>query len=112
MRIIVAVALALSFPAPLAAQSSAKGLDTGNDFVGLCSSDEVTVEKAVCTAYVRGLFDAFRLACGICPPDGVTIPQMFEIGRKAIQELPQDRHKPASFLIWESWFSAFPCPKK
>ena len=87
-------------------------MKTGNDFIESCSSDDLSYERAACVAYVRGLYDAFRLASSICPPDGVTITQMLEIGRKAIRENPQNRHKPASFLIWESWFLDFPCPKK
>ena len=112
MRILVAVTLALTFASPSAAQSSSNHMNTGNDFIELCSSSEPTVETVGCVAYVRGLFDAFRLDGSICPPDGVTIPQMIEVGRKAMQDNPQNRHKPVWFLIWESWFNAFPCPKK
>lgn len=112
MRILVMVALALSIASPPTAHASSYALNTGNDFIESCSSDGVSYERAACLAYVRGLFDAFRLASSICPPDGVTIDQMLEIGRKAIRDNPQNRHKPASFLIWESWFLDFPCRKK
>ena len=111
MRILFAVALALNFASPTAAQPSSIPMRTGNDFIKSCSSDEPTIQTAACLFYVRGLFDAFQLARSMCPPDGVTYQQMLEVGRKAIQENPQNRHKPVAFLVWESWFNAFPCQK-
>lgn len=47
-----------------------------------------------------------------CPPNEVTISQVFQLTLKDMRESPEDLHKVGALFIVRALGNTFPCPKK
>lgn len=96
--------------------SAAKaGFVTGNELYELCTSTELE-EQTECLRYIQGSVDGFiahrALTYGkYCMPEGITAGQYQDIALKLMREQPEQRHNPASLLVWSSIKIAFPACK-
>ena len=60
--------------------------------------------------YVTGVSDAYNGEL-FCVPQTVTVGQITDMARRALESRPQDRHLPADILIMLALFDVFPCKK-
>lgn len=103
---------------------------TGNNLNSMLSDES---GRATVFAYVRGVLEAevafggflaalykknppFALAYAdempttICPPEGFSIDQAFDLVRKELATRPERRHLPAYVLVRGALRAAWPCP--
>jgi hypothetical protein len=72
----------------------------------------------VCVSYIRGFIDSHILEMGdsppkgYCPPEDVTYDQYSQVFIKYLEDHPEELHKVASKLLYNSLIKAFPCPKQ
>ena len=78
------------------------------------------IDDAFCSAYVRGVMDAYSLLAvsnpggevkeyPICLDSGVSGSQLRDVFLKYVALYPEKQHFPAILLMWSSWSIAFPC---
>lgn len=116
VRLFLALVLATSVAFPAASQD----WSYGNDFYASCSESVAPTARNAewrfaCFAYVKGIHDmavfmSGRIRPEVCPPDGVSIIQHYDILLKYLKDNPDQRHKPTAELLWEADLKAFPCP--
>lgn len=70
-----------------------------------------TIEKALGTGYVMGIFDANH-SKAVCPPDQVTSGQARDIVQNYLEEKPQHRHLTADVLTIVALASVWPCKQQ
>ena len=82
---------------------------TGNSLLALMRGN--TNEQIAALGYVTGAADALR-GTTHCTPNAVTVGQVHDMTRQAIEDMPQMRHHTAdsfvSYVLNKSW----PCPKR
>lgn len=68
-----------------------------------------------CMGYVLGVNDTHKALSPkkpmYCLPEEVTGGQLYDVARKFIENSPEQRHMPASFLVLRAFELAFPCSK-
>lgn len=83
---------------------------TGNQLLKNCEGKDM-----FCMGYVLGVNDTHKAlspkAPMYCLPEEVTGGQLYDVARKFIQNNPEQRHMPASFLVLRAFELAFPCSK-
>lgn len=91
---------------------------TGNDLIADCVTENPARELA-CLGYVMGAVDGFRNGAAlvenypdylkICVPNGVTQGQIRDVVITHIRQNPENRHLPASALVFTALNSTFFC---
>jgi len=104
------------------------GLETGNDYLRLCSTalDADASGRAdglVCRGYMRGFLSGldatqdFYVTAGkqlrvLCLPATVNVDQLMRISLKYLNDHPASLRGSLVQLILVSWVERFPCPKR
>jgi hypothetical protein len=104
------------------------GLETGNDYLRLCSTalDADASGRAdglVCSGYMRGFLSglgatqdlyvtARKQPRVLCLPATVNVDQLMRISLKYLNDHPADLHGSLVQLILVSWVDRFPCSKR
>ncbi len=126
--IVLTVAITLlGMPGGAMAQDS-WGLETGNDYLRLCSTalDADASGRAdglVCRGYMRGFLSGldatqdFYVTAGkqlrvLCLPATVNVDQLMRISLKYLNDHPASLRGSLVQLILVSWVERFPCPKR
>lgn len=82
-------------------------LYTGQDLHTRFSSDRVTA-----LAYIAGVADS-QSGTTICiPPGQVTLGQMGDMVKQALERIPSERHLPADVYVQVTLSSRWPCVRK
>jgi hypothetical protein len=114
MRMIYA-AILLACTMSLPAQSKQRTIISiidGNELYSWCSSPQT--RNTLCAAYVSGVVDVIRhpllsFEGRACMAREVSVDQLLDIVTRRLAANPQDRHNPASHLVFEAVRRAFPC---
>jgi len=68
-----------------------------------------------CMAFILGAHDTYKSFPKekelFCTPPEVTGGQVHDIAKKYLEQHPEERHMPASFLVIRALQLAFPCPE-
>lgn len=120
MRIVLLVAVGLMLAGPSRAESytaqkwasdcRSAGFDTGYCYGYVRSATDHNVMITVAVSVAKDL--TYEQAAAYCPPKGVTLGQLVEIGKKHIAENPAEWHEPVMYVLRDAWAKAFPCPAK
>lgn len=104
--------------------------DSGNAFLGLCSTLEkgettaaITDHELECVFYIKGFVSGVEVEyAGImeqttapipfCRPENTENGQLVKIVLKYIRQNPKDAHQPTKFVAMRALQKAFPCPFK
>ena len=97
-RIILTLAL---IPAAASAE-----FHSGNSLLSLMNGD--ATQQAVAIGYVMGAADV-GLGVIHCTPADATAGQLRDIIKRALEAMPQHRHKPADLIIGGALGAVFPC---
>jgi hypothetical protein len=113
-RILVGIAVVTSSIWPVTA--TANGGINGNKLLEYCGTEPnqnapATYGTGVCNGYIEGVTDMEVAMHGICPPEGVTNGQSFDIVIKYLVDNPKMRNLDGEMLIFLALDDAFPCPK-
>lgn len=126
--IVLTVAITLlAMPGGALAQDS-WGLETGNDYLRLCSTAldadaSSRADRLVCRGYMRGFLSglnatqdlyvtARKQPRALCLPATVNVDQLMRISLKYFNDHPADLHGSLVQLILVSWVERFPCTKQ
>ena len=84
---------------------------SGNDLLSKLNEQTGSFNRGVAGGYIVGVHD---MGQGIffCPPPGVTIGQITDMTRVALESMPQERHKSADLFVIRALSTAWPCPKQ
>jgi len=121
MRLVLCLALI-----PSAAIADGPDLQDGNFLHSICFArdDDVRYKELLCSAYIRGLVEGLWigpvfiamtagdknvLRSPYCVPSGATFTQLKDVVLADLAAKPEDRHLPASMLVYRSLNSKFPC---
>jgi Rap1a immunity proteins len=104
------------------------GLETGNDYLRLCSTAleadaSGRADGLVCRGYMRGFLSGldatqdFYVTAGkqsrvLCLPATVNVDQLMRISLKYLDDHPAGLRGSLVQLILVSWVERFPCPKR
>jgi hypothetical protein len=83
---------------------------SGNDLYERMISKDGT-RQAFAMAYVAGAHDAM-FGVSHCTPDNVTIGQVHDLVKAALEKFPADRHHSADQFVVLTLKGAFPCANK
>ena len=83
----------------------------GNDLLNRLMDTAGTVNRAAGIGYVAGVFDS-GMGVMHCAPVTVTLKQVSDVVRIALEASPTDRHKAADALVFRALGVAWPCAKK
>jgi hypothetical protein len=97
-----AVAIALTM---LATSAQAEFI-TGNDLLAYMNGTET--QQSLAMGYVAGAFDA-ATGSRICPPPNVTLRQVRDMTRQALERLPAERLASADVFVVGVASNAWPC---
>ncbi len=107
--------------------AGASGNWTGNELIRLCQAETSSVSYSLCLGYIRGAAEyhvsvtsldtlflkqgasAFTPIIRVCLPPGVDLGQVVSLFLKHMQEIPEQTHKAAVFLVGQTLNTAFPC---
>lgn len=103
-------ALALTLTALLACTSASAEFMSGNTLLTRMNSD-ILYDRGSANGYVMGVFDT-GYGVDHCPPADVTLGQVFDMTRQALQAAPQARHLAADSFVRYVLIKAWPCAKK
>jgi hypothetical protein len=126
--IVLTVAITLlAMPGGALAQDS-WGLETGNDYLRLCSTAldadaSGRADRLVCSGYMRGFLSglnatqdfyvtARKQPRALCLPATVNVDQLMRISLKYFNDHPADLRGSLVQLILVSWLDRFPCTKQ
>jgi hypothetical protein len=126
--IVLTVAITLLAMPGSAMAQDAWGLETGNDYLRLCSTalDADASGRAdglVCRGYMRGFLSglnatqdlyvtARKQPRALCLPSTVNVDQLMRISLKYFDDHPADLRGSLVQLILVSWLDRFPCTKR
>lgn len=108
--IVAVVALAISsMSAPVPALAAFKD---GNDLWNVCGESD-TRNQHLCLQYITGVVDGVTAISArnlpFCPRKGVKAGQIQDLVIRYIESHPQDRDRPAAWLILSALAEAYPC---
>lgn len=83
---------------------------TGNELLARLNS-ESHYDRGSANGYIMGVFDA-QLGVMHCAPLQVTVGQVVDMTRSALQAAPSVRHRSADSFVVYALINAWPCPKK
>jgi hypothetical protein len=115
MKLLAAVASVLAAPfATSAAPAAVQGLNTGNDVLAVCSSEDID-DGYRCMGFLEGvtrtagLYGALGSKPRLCLPDAVTLQQARDVAVKYLQDHPDERHHLSAGITLIALVRAFPC---
>lgn len=79
---------------------------TGNELLTYMNGS--ASQQSVAMGYVAGAFDA-ATGSRICPPASVTLAQVRDMTKQALERLPSERHASADAFIVAVSANAWPC---
>lgn len=82
---------------------------TGNELYERMQSTGPKLVNA--QAYVMGVADS-ELGVEWCPPNSVTVRQVFDLTSRVLEALPERRHENASYFVSAAIRNAWPCKPK
>jgi hypothetical protein len=111
------LALCLILAAPSAAQESAsEAFETGRTLLQKCGGDAASQSR--CLSYIEGVADAMRLeqayrrtffGARVCINQNILSREIKDIVVRWLKDHPDRQRYPASQLIAQAVFKAFPC---
>ena len=105
MREFILLAAAALSLAPATANA---GWKTGNNLYESCKSER-PLQYADCTSFSMGIIDASELlGKTLHIPADITAGQLHDIVFKYLENHPENRHWPASILVWNAIREAYP----
>jgi len=96
--------IALAFTSTFA---HAEFLD-GNDLLSKMTDSASQNNRAIAFGYIAGVFDA-GLGVAHCAPLTVTLKQVSDVVRIALEASPTDRHRAGDLLVVRAIKTAWPC---
>ena len=93
-KLIIAVAF-VALPAPAIAFN-------GNQLVAHCVQSSNSPRRLLCSAYIRGIIDAYISTSHVCPPKGASYREAIAIATEHLRQNPTERHRNASTIILTS----------
>lgn len=79
---------------------------SGNELLAYMNG--TVTQQAIATGYVAGAFDA-ATGLKICPPSTVTLAQVRDMTKQALERLPAERHTSADAFVVAVSANAWPC---
>ena len=72
----------------------------------------ITSNQAIANGYIAGVHDS-QAGVTICiPPNTVTLGQMADMVKQALERVPSERHLPADIYVQATLSNRWPCAKK
>lgn len=100
------LALCLSVVVPAQAQQSSI-MYTGQDLLNRLASN-----PALANGYIAGVHDS-QTGVTICiPPGTVTLGQMSDMVKQALERVPSERHMPADLYVQAALANRWPCSNR
>jgi Rap1a immunity proteins len=99
---------------------SVSAFEDGNELLRFCE-DKSDSATSFCLGYIVGTADDFKWTKsllkfsklggqgGTCLPERVTPQQLIDVFLKFARNHPEERHKPAQYMITMAWGESFPC---
>lgn len=78
----------------------------GNALLARLTGDQQS--QAFALGYIAGAFDN-ATGVKICPPAGISVGQVRDMTRQALEALPAERHAPADIFVVAVGIRAWPC---
>lgn len=92
----------------LAPNYASAGWKSGNNLYESCKSGQ-PLQYADCASFAMGIYDASELfSQPLHVPSQITASQLHDIVLKYLENHPERRHLPASFLVWTAIREAYP----
>ncbi|MGB6682277.1 MAG: Rap1a/Tai family immunity protein, partial [Candidatus Acidiferrum sp.] len=86
-------------------------LQTGNDLLHVCQSDNI-FDRGVCGGFITAASQVVQMAGKACFAEGMTLEQGRDVVVKYLSGHPETRHEAAVTLASRALMRAFPCSIK